>query len=169
MVAAVVFLIVFTLAFLPIRIRICGSIVPKLLQVGVCAKLFGLSVFAEKITAKIGKLVCVGTIDVEFSFADFDPSAGIALYKCVTLDELRLCACVNYATVSPVVMVSALSFLRTAIAVFSHFAALGVSFKESQSQGNNYLVFDLLMRLSVGELLICLIKEGIKKWLQTRK
>ena len=61
------------------------------------------------------------------------------------------------------------SALRTAIAVFSHFAALGVSFKESQSQGNNYLVFDLLMRLSVGELLICLIKEGIKKWLKTRK
>lgn len=162
-------MIVFTLAFLPIRIRICGSIVPKLFQVGVRAKLFGLPVFAEKITAKIGKLVCVGTIDVEFSIVDFDPSAGIALYKCVTLDELRLCACVNLATVSPVAMVSALSFFRTAIAVFSHFAALGVSYAESPSQGDDYLAFDLLVRLSVGELLICLIKEGIKKWLKTRK
>lgn len=162
-------MIVLTLAFLPIRIRIGGSIVPRLLQVDVCAKLFGLPVFAEKITVKIGKLVCEGTIDVEFSLTDFDPSAGIALYKCITLDELRLCACVNFATVSPVAMVSALSYFRTAIAVFSHFAALGVSYTESPSQDDNHLVFDLLVRLSVGELLICLIKEGIKKWLKTRK
>lgn len=162
-------MIVFTLAFLPIRIRICGSIIPKLLQVDVCAKLFGLPVFTEKINAKIGKLVCVGTINVEFSLADFDPSAGIALYKCVILDELRLCACVNFATISTVAMVSALSFFRTAIAVFSHFAALGVSYAECPSQGDNRLAYDLLVRLSVGELLICLIKEGIKKWLKTRK
>jgi len=101
MIGAVVALLIFTLIFLPIRIGARVKIVPSSRSAFFEIRLFGIMIMKQKVVVDVGKLTFYGTINTVLYLRDFDPSAGIAVYKCFTPDSIRAKLCLNLVTISP--------------------------------------------------------------------
>lgn len=168
MIGAVVALLVFTLIFLPIRIGARVKIVPSSRSAFFEIRLFGIMIMKQKVVVDVGKLTFYGTINTVLYLRDFDPSAGIAVYKCFTPDSIRAKLCLNLVTISPATFVGYMTAFRLAATISVALANVGISAQELPTTEDTNLQAVVLLRFCVGELLFCTIKEGVKKWI-TRK